>query len=441
MAVKKTMTLVLVAALLAFAHGFVSARFRIFPHGAIRWAVKTAAGEKKTAAGDDKASRDDVRDLISLPYLGASIPREKIGKSGVTVHKPDKAFPGLNLYLSGHRPSAILVDMEGNEVHRWQRDFEDVFGEVETDHGKERSKNYWRRAWLFENGDILCIHRSFGVLKLDKSSNILWSRRMRAHHDLYVDRDGVIYVLTRGERDIPFETHLKRGIDKLSVIDDYIAVLTPEGEPIKEVSILDCLMNSDYRSVFYNLMQNDWVEIFHTNTLFRLEGGHEGRVPMFRDGLFMVSCWAPSMIGLIDLEKESFTWALQGMWYHQHDPRIINNGNVLLLDNMGHRGRSKVIEFDPLTQEIVWAYRNSAETPLYTHLLGACQRLPNGNTAIVESESGRVIEVTPAGETVWEFVNPRTADDGKVPHIFDCQRFRPEELGCAKGPKTECFAK
>ena len=34
------------------------------------------------------------------------------------------------------------------------------------------------------------------------------------------------------------------------------------------------------------------------------------------------------------------------------------------------------------------------------------QRLPNGNTLITEGSNGRVIEVTPDHEIVWEFISP-----------------------------------
>ncbi|MHC4720712.1 MAG: arylsulfotransferase family protein, partial [Planctomycetota bacterium] len=37
---------------------------------------------------------------------------------------------------------------------------------------------------------------------------------------------------------------------------------------------------------------------------------------------------------------------------------------------------------------------------------GSCQRLPNGNTLITESDEGRVFEITRGGETVWEFYEP-----------------------------------
>lgn len=38
------------------------------------------------------------------------------------------------------------------------------------------------------------------------------------------------------------------------------------------------------------------------------------------------------------------------------------------------------------------------------------QRQPNGNELIAEAHAGRVIEVTPSGEIVWEFINRYDAE-------------------------------
>ena len=33
--------------------------------------------------------------------------------------------------------------------------------------------------------------------------------------------------------------------------------------------------------------------------------------------------------------------------------------------------------------------------------------LPNGNTLSLDTDKGRIFEITPQGEIVWEFINPR----------------------------------
>jgi archaeosine-15-forming tRNA-guanine transglycosylase len=48
---------------------------------------------------------------------------------------------------------------------------------------------------------------------------------------------------------------------------------------------------------------------------------------------------------------------------------------------------------------------------------GDQQRLTNGNTLITESEGGRILEIAPDGEIVWEFINPVRNDDGTLVSI------------------------
>ena len=42
------------------------------------------------------------------------------------------------------------------------------------------------------------------------------------------------------------------------------------------------------------------------------------------------------------------------------------------------------------------------------------QRLPNGNTLICSAQQGTIFEVTPAGKTVWKYVNPATSSRGRL---------------------------
>ena len=48
----------------------------------------------------------------------------------------------------------------------------------------------------------------------------------------------------------------------------------------------------------------------------------------------------------------------------------------------------------------------------FSPYMGSVQRLWNGNTLICESAFGRLFEVTPDGDVVWEFVIP---DFGEYP--------------------------
>jgi hypothetical protein len=73
-----------------------------------------------------------------------------------------------------------------------------------------------------------------------------------------------------------------------------------------------------------------------------------------------------------------------------------------------------VLELDPITLEIRWQYTPKEAglvVPLdaarfYSPFISSAQRLPNGNTLITEGSDGRIFEVTPEHQTVWEYINP-----------------------------------
>ena len=69
-----------------------------------------------------------------------------------------------------------------------------------------------------------------------------------------------------------------------------------------------------------------------------------------------------------------------------------------------------MLEVNPITREIVWQYAaaNSGDPvwTFFTWFVGNVQRLPNGATLINEGMNGRIFQVTPSGEIVWEYINP-----------------------------------
>jgi uncharacterized repeat protein (TIGR01451 family) len=79
----------------------------------------------------------------------------------------------------------------------------------------------------------------------------------------------------------------------------------------------------------------------------------------------------------------------------------------------------------------LWTYSNpSVQT---TNLSGA-ERLENGNTLISSGPQGRVLEVTPAGNIVWEYWSPYagpTGGSGNVFSLFRATKIRPDHPGLA----------
>jgi outer membrane protein assembly factor BamB len=162
-------------------------------------------------------------------------------------------------------------------------------------------------------------------------------------------------------------------------------------------------------------------DIFHTNTLEVLDGRSADRDPAFRAGNVLLSVLKLDTIAVLDPERGEIVWAKTGSWRRQHQPTFLDDGNLLVFDNRGPGGESsRVVEIDPRTGSTVWSY----DKDLFSKTLGSCQRLPNGNTLITESENGRALEVTRDGRVVWEYYNPNRAGEHKelVAVLFEVVR-------------------
>jgi hypothetical protein len=278
----------------------------------------------------------------------------------VTIHDEARAEAGLNLVVSGHGPWAGLMDMDGSLVHAWQSDFEAAWPGRETP-PDATGDEYWRRVILLDDGGIVAIHEGLGILRLDRDSELVWARAGGFHHDVRRTSGGGFCVLDR------------------------------EGD------------------------------VFHTNTLEVLDGSLAARSESFREGNLLISVLMLDTIAVVDPDTEAVVWALSGMWRLQHQPTVLPNGRMLVFDNKAGPDVSRVIEFDPFSQEIAWRYLGTPESPFHSETCGSNQRLPGGNTLITESDNGRAFEVTSAGVIVWEHINPhRAGPDGEyVATLFE----------------------
>ena len=110
---------------------------------------------------------------------------------------------------------------------------------------------------------------------------------------------------------------------------------------------------------------------------------------------------------------------------------LLDNGH-LLLRTQGASGppsekdpENAILELD-WDGNLVWAYRN----PMVHHDF---ERLPNGNTLICEGAPGRLFEVTPDKEIVWEYINPYVSRSGvgldpmrALNSVFRAHRYGPD---------------
>ncbi len=372
--------------------------------------TNTTPGRWRAANNAFKSNFENlVKDLSSLPYLQGY--HKAPLKQGVTIYDSNLAYDGLNFYCSGHAPEAGIMDMKGNILHRWTYNFEDIPTKNQYEPSQMTACTHWRRVHLYENGDILAIHDSIMMIKLDKDSNLLAFVDGGLHHHMHVMENGDIYALLRRKKKIPSVSKYGK------VIEDLIVCINPNWEISEKYSLLDSFKNSSYAYILKKIPAEN--ELFHTNTIQVFDGELAHISPLYKKGNALIAVLFLNTIAIVDLEKNKVVWAIEGqendLWSGMHEPVLLKNGNILIFDNNsrdpGIKSQSKVIEFNPFTKEIVWQYKGDKQHPFYSRTCGTNQRLPNGNTLITESDNGRAFEVTKDGKIVWEYVTPHRAGE------------------------------
>lgn len=364
-----------------------------------------------------------LESLASIGYLGGIItaPDDK----NITIYDSKRALNGLNFYTSGHAPEAILMDMSGNILHKWRHNFKDAFPDSKPPKDKELA-HFWRKAHLFPNGDLIAIFEGTGLIKIDKESKLIWSLQNGAHHDLEVMKNGDIHVLTR-------KALIKQIFDKATpILEDFITVISADGHFKSEISIFDILYQSPH---FKKLVRKSLSgDITHTNTIRILDGKWVKRAPALQAGNVLISIPRSNSLVILDPRKRAIVWWQKGPYRFQHDPKLLDNGNLLVFDNQGKPNRSQVWEFSFPSMQLIWKYEGSETRPFYSESCSTATRLGNGNTLIVESDPGRAFEVTTGGDIVWEFYNPHRAGENKeyIATILQMDRLQPDQVSWLK---------
>jgi hypothetical protein len=366
---------------------------RLFPAG------RPAHERHARRANEAAALTPERRELLAnLPYLKGYRPATAGG--AIRRYDPSSSENGLNFFTSAHAPVAMLMDMDGRIVKTWKTDASKVFPGLVVDPKYRGNDGFLRDAERLPDGGIVGLFDEIGIVRLDAASRVVWSWRAPVHHDVVIGAKGEIWVLAHESRVVP---EINR---QEPILEDFIVELSPEGKPVRRISLVDCFQRSPYAP----LLRSAWGragDVLHTNSLAVLDGNLADRSPSFRGGNLLVSLRNPGVVAIVDPSAGEVVWALSGIWHGQHSAQLLPDRHLLLFDNLGTlRKASRVLEVDPLTQRILWSFGGRAGEDLLSESNGFVERLPGGNTLVTESNSGRVLEITPENRVVWEFVNP-----------------------------------
>jgi len=330
-----------------------------------------------------------------------------------------------------------VVDLQGSIEHTWQMPYPSQYGYLTE------------RRTLFYNGNLptgrfAAVPTALAggvVLEANWSGKILWElRQPDQHHDGRLLTNGNMLLLCATELPDDIASQVTGGLPGTeangNIYADYLVEMTTDGQTVWEWRTWEHLEPAKYPLIMPSNDRADWT---WGNAIHELP-----------DGNILLSMRHLSTIVRINRQTDDIDWelgspALSGA----HGVNPLANGNYLIFDNSPYRVDqgtikpvnfapfSRVLEVDPSTNDVVWSYVDPVRASLWSPLISNPQRLPNGNTLINEGLFGRFFEVTPDGDTVWEYVNPYFGPDSlplkaQTNSVFRTYRYTADEIDRAR---------
>ncbi len=412
-----------------------------------------------------------ISGLLLLVVTSGLMSFPSVFPTGTTIYYPEKTWNGYIIHDAPDGHGAILIDMNGNVVKQW-KEISSVPGPFRILPGgyimggdvlrRPHQEAIALKQLDWEGEEVWQYSQMEQVVtEVDEEGaggETVWSSRQ--HHDWQREGNPVGYFapemepLTSEGRTLVL-AHKNVIVPEISprrLEDDYIYELNWDGEIIwewlasdhvEEMGFSERARNAIHRSVRWNedRQSADWL---HINSVSYLGPNkwHDQGDARFNPENIIFSSRAANIIGIVN-RAGNIVWQLGpdystsestkelGQIIGQHNPHIIpkglpGEGNILVFDNGGSAGYgfadpaapdgrdsvrrdfSRVLEFDPITLEIIWEYSigGSEKFQFFSHYVSNAQRLPNGNTMVTEGSDGRIFELTEDKQIVWEYMSP-----------------------------------
>lgn len=411
-------------ALVSYAIGVATGEFGLPPHALL--------GELWAANKDWQEHWRSNLGIEPTRHLGES--RHQAG--GVVRHVQEKTSAGVTLLESmfDQEVGLRLIDLEGNTIHTWPARFSEIFPNPEIIDAKWGLPiNNWavliHGAALYPNGDVLFNFPDLGLVRMNACGDVEWKLPVYPHHSISIADDGNIWV--PGAR-----YHDQRSADFAGMAppfrDDLILKISPDGEILRQWSILKILYDNDLAGALFPIgleafKDEPMTDVLHANDVETLSAKDAPAFTLFEAGDALVSIRNLNLLVVFDPDTNVVKWAQTGPWLRQHDPDFLPDGRILVFDNRddeaGGRllGGSRLLAVDPVSRDVETLYEGTESEPFFTAGRGKADLLGNGNFLVTETQYGRVFEVTPDGEIVWSFIN--RYDDDRIVHVNGATRY------------------
>ena len=328
---------------------------------------------------------------------------------GVTYYDEYQSAGGFTLFApQTGNGRVVLINMHGDVEHEWNLPIRPGRDAVILNHGNlGYNGSHEKSAELYSAWDIW---HGGHFMEVTPGGDIVWEYEdIFHHHDAqWLPNGHILYAAVA-----PIDVKDGKGLFNSKVplemqqrpFSDVVREVNRKGEVVWEWNAIEHLSVEDYPiHECFNI--DNAKERLHWPMI---NGVHQ------HGKLVYLSLRTTSGIIAVNKETKNIEWELKYPFVaQQHDPSITPDETLICFDNGNIRPssihHSRIVEYDIKTKELVWSYADEMPPAFFSPYMGSVQRLWNDNTMICESAFGRIFEVTPEGETVWEYVIPDFAE-------------------------------
>jgi hypothetical protein len=411
---------VLALCALSFGYGVATMQLEIFPYRLL----KEAKLGWEAWAGMDRKRRDFPQAFERFEPEAAATPQaRRLAEDAGAEHV---LITGGPYQLLERCPKwgciAWIADRAGRILHTWEVDLDQLWSGLTGISGDvNRLSLYPVGMALGMDGSLVVTFQGretypvhIGIVKLDRDGRILWKRFDQSHHWPAMDAKGRIYTPAT----LPLRGALHIGTSSVALKcrtgearPDLIRVLSAEGEPLRELPLIDGFVRSGYAGLFYSVP--DGCNPTHLNSVALASPEVAKALPNATVGDFLVSLRETSAVALLDRETGAVKYLVSGRSAAQHAAQFLPDGSVLVLDNLGGErslGGTRVVRIDLVTgasRTVFPRAGDDALLPLTTDTAGQIDVSRDGRRALVAvTHQGRVIEIdVESGRPLWTYEN------------------------------------
>lgn len=376
----------------------------------------------KTLLNQSRQDRPDYIEKIMYPG------------DGVTVNDTTQTSQGITLIQGWFKEGLELrlIAMNGSLIQKWPLDFHKIWPSPEhiipqSSVPVTRFNYHTMGIWLFPNGSVMVNFNELGTVKLNKCRAVEWTLDRMTHHSITPTKDGLFWIPVKGDSRNLADNLLLPGVTKERLLtesrgwyEDRLILINAEGKILKELSVLQSLFDAGLERQLFDANIISKFDPTHVNDIDLVNKALAKKISGIAVGDLLVSIREMHMLAILDQNTGKLKWFTQGPWVRQHDPDISDTGMIEIFNNrsknfkLGPLSGSNLMSLDPQTKKTEIIYPINEQDKFFTYIMGAHQKLDNGNRLVIESMSGRVFEINPNGQIVWQFIKAYDQNDAAV---------------------------